>query len=67
MKDLMNVHEAAQVVGVHVETIRKWLAKGEITGSLTPAGWRLTPDDIEAWLDKHRKPKQARQQPESTA
>ena len=55
MKDLMNVHEAAQVVGVHVETIRKWLAKGEITGSLTPAGWRLTPADIEAWLAKHRR------------
>jgi len=67
MKDLMNVHEAAQVVGVHVETIRKWLAKGEITGSLTPAGWRLTPADIEAWLNKHRKPKQGRQQAESAA
>ena len=65
MKDLMNVHEAAQVVGVHVETIRKWLAKGEITGSLTPAGWRLTPADIDAWLNKHRKPKQDRQQTES--
>ena len=65
MKDLMNVHEAAQVVGVHVETIRKWLAKGEITGSLPPAGWRLPPADIDAWLNKHRKPKQDRQQTES--
>jgi excisionase family DNA binding protein len=57
MKELMTVHEAAQVCGVHVETMRRWLAKGEITGSLTPAGWRLTPADIHAWLEKHRQPK----------
>ena len=56
MKDVMNVHEVANVVGVHVETVRKWLSKGEMTGSLTPAGWRLTPADIQAWLDKHRQP-----------
>ena len=57
MKDVMNVHEVADVVGVHVETVRKWLAKGEMTGSLTPAGWRLTPTDIQAWLSRYRREK----------
>lgn len=56
MKDVMDVHDVATVIGVHVETVRKWLAKGEMAGSLTPAGWRLTPSDIQSWLDKHRKP-----------
>lgn len=55
MKDLMNVHEAANVIGVHVETVRKWLTNGDLTGSNTPAGWRITPADIEAWLAKYRR------------
>lgn len=51
----MNVHEVAIEIGVHVETVRRWLTKGELTGSNTPAGWRVTPADIEAWLAKHRR------------
>ncbi|MFO1371448.1 MAG: helix-turn-helix domain-containing protein [Candidatus Competibacteraceae bacterium] len=68
MKELMNVHEAADVIGVHVETVRKWLAKGDLTGSLTPAGWRITPDDIDAWLAKYRRQALQRQpEPQDTA
>lgn len=63
MKDLMNVHEAAAVIGVHVETLRRYLAKGEIGGSLTPAGWRLTPSDISEWIEKYRQPRQPEQEP----
>ena len=55
MKAIMNVHEVAIEIGVHVETVRRWLTKGELTGSNTPAGWRVTPADIEAWMAKHRR------------
>ena len=55
MKAIMNVHEVAIEIGVHVETVRRWLTKGELTGSNTPAGWRVTPADIEAWMAKYRR------------
>jgi excisionase family DNA binding protein len=50
--------EAAKALKVNVQTLRKWLRMGEITGANTPAGWRLTPDDLEAWMNKHRKTRQ---------
>ncbi len=54
--DIMTPEEVAKVLKVTPETIRKWLRNGELTGSNTPAGWRVTPADIEAWLAKHRRP-----------
>lgn len=55
MKQIMTVDEAAELLAVHPQTIRKWLRSGELTGSDTPAGWRMTPADIEKWMAKHRK------------
>lgn len=52
----MTPDEAARVLKVTPETVRKWLRKGELTGADTPAGWRITPADIDAWLNKHRRP-----------
>ena len=54
--DIMTPEEVAKVLKVTPETIRKWLRKGELTGADTPAGWRVTPADIERWLAKHRRP-----------
>ena len=59
--DIMTPEEVAKVLKVTPETIRKWLRKGELTGADTPAGWRVTPADIEAWMAKHR-----RKEPEPT-
>ena len=51
--------QAAKILQVNVQTLRRWLRRGELTGAETTAGWRLVPADLEAWLDKHRKPRQA--------
>ena len=51
--------QAAKILQVNVQTLRRWLRRGELTGAETPAGWRLVPADLEAWLNKHRKPRQA--------
>ena len=59
--DIMTPDEVAKVLKVTPETIRRWLRKGELAGSDTPAGWRMTQADIDAWLAKHR-----RKDPEST-
>lgn len=57
--EILTPEEVAKILKVTPETIRKWLRKGELTGADTPAGWRLTPADLEAWLEKHRPPKKA--------
>ena len=57
--EILTPEEVAKILKVTPETIRKWLHKGELTGADTPAGWRLTPADLEAWLEKHRPPKKA--------
>lgn len=53
--DLLTVEETAAVLRVSSETIRRWLRKGELTGANTPAGWRITQADIDAWLAKYRR------------
>ena len=53
--DIMTPDEAAKVLKVTPETVRKWLRKGELTGCDTPAGWRITKADVEAWLNKYRR------------
>lgn len=53
----MNIYtpeQAAKLLQVHVQTLRRWLRAGEIGGADTPAGWRLTDADIVAWLAKYR-------------
>ena len=50
--------QAAKILQVNVQTLRRWLRRGELTGADTPAGWRLTPADLDAWLNRHRKVRQ---------
>lgn len=47
--------QAAKIIQVNIQTIRKWLREGEMSGSNTPAGWRLTNQDIAEWLAKYRR------------
>lgn len=53
----MNIYtpeQAAKLLQVHIQTLRRWLRTGEISGADTPAGWRLTDEDIAGWLTKYR-------------
>ena len=59
MKEIMTVDDAAALLSVHPQTIRKWVRNGEITGADTPAGYRFTPADIQEWMAKYRQPKKA--------
>ena len=54
VKELMTAQEAADVLSVSVKTIRKWLLEGTLTGANTPAGWRIEPADIRAFLERYR-------------
>lgn len=52
--------QAAKILQVNVQTVRRWLRTGDMTGANTTAGWRLTPTDIEGWLDRQRQPRTPR-------
>lgn len=55
MKEVMDTEDVAELLKVKPVTVRRWLSSGAMTGAKIPgAGWRLTPSDIEAWLNKHR-------------
>jgi excisionase family DNA binding protein len=43
--------QAAKILQVNVQTVRKWLRTGDLTGANTTAGWRLTPADLDAFLN----------------
>jgi excisionase family DNA binding protein len=41
--------EAAQILDVHVHTLKRWVHAGKVTGWRTPGGhWRFRRSDIEA-------------------
>jgi excisionase family DNA binding protein len=58
--------QAAKILQVNERTLRRWLQRGEMTGAETTAGWRLTPADLEGWLNRHRKPSKAQPDRETT-
>lgn len=55
MKEIMTAVEAAEVLAVTPKTIRRWLQQGILTGANTPAGWRVTADDVTQFLKQHRR------------
>lgn len=54
MDMLMTTAEVALQLRVKPITIRRWLDRGEMTGIKTPAGWRISKDDVDSWLNHHR-------------
>ena len=52
--------QAAKILQVNVQTVLRYLRAGDMTGANTTAGWRLTQDDLTAWLNKNRQPRKPR-------
>ncbi len=47
---LMTPDEAAKELKVSPETLRRWLRRGEFTAAKTPAGWRISQQDMARFL-----------------
>jgi excisionase family DNA binding protein len=58
LSDYMHTAEAAEYLGVHHNTIRKWAARGELQMHRNPAnGYRLFKrSDLDAFLKKTARP-----------
>lgn len=46
----MTPDEAAKELKVTAETLRRWLRRGEFKAAKTPAGWRISEQDVERFL-----------------
>lgn len=48
--NILTPEQTATRLQVTTETVRRWLRRGEFKAAKTPAGWRITERDIEAFL-----------------
>lgn len=51
--NILTPEQTATRLQVTTETVRRWLRRGEFKAAKTPAGWRITEHDIEAFLAAH--------------
>jgi excisionase family DNA binding protein len=57
MKQYLTSGEAARICGVHINTIKSWVRKGEIEAILTPGGrWRIQSDSLLKFLQDNGMP-----------
>ncbi|WP_102160060.1 helix-turn-helix domain-containing protein [Zhihengliuella halotolerans] len=57
MKRLLDVHEAAELLGMHPSTVREMLRTGDLVGIKGPGlrgKWRIEEAAIERWINRHR-------------
>ncbi len=54
LKDYVLIEKAATILGVHKDTLRRWMATGKITGRRNPAnGYRMfRRDQLARWLER---------------
>jgi excisionase family DNA binding protein len=46
--------EVAEMLDVQITTVREWLRTRTLAGSKSPAGWRISQDDIDQFMERHR-------------
>jgi excisionase family DNA binding protein len=55
---LLTAREVAELVGVHTETVLRWVRRGELAAIRLPGGAiRLREEDVEAWLEERATPR----------
>ena len=42
----LSVEEAAEILGVHIDTLRRWLREGEIKGEKFGRLWRIRESEL---------------------
>ena len=47
------VKEVAELLQVNEVTVRRWIKEGEIRAIDIGKGWRIGPDDLDAFLEDH--------------
>lgn len=51
MKDLFSPQEVAEILGVHVKTVRRYLRDGTIRGQKNGGSWKVSQEVLKSYLD----------------
>lgn len=54
--DVLNSQKAAELLGVHVETIRRMVRHGDIPSFKIGIDWRLNQHSLFQWMERHHSP-----------
>ena len=49
---ILTLEQAAELLQVHYETVRRWMVKGEIPGRKIGRGWRIVESDLKRWISE---------------
>lgn len=56
--------EAARILGVGLNTIKRWIISGDLRGVLTPGGhWRIPEDELQSFMSQRGMPALAKNEP----
>jgi excisionase family DNA binding protein len=63
---LLSVHQAAEYLGIHHETLRRWCREGRITfHDFGGSGYKFDIVDLDAWIASRRRPAKESAHPDS--
>ncbi len=51
MMRLLKPEEAAEILGVNLGTVRRWLREGKLKGVKVGRLWRITEEDLKAFIE----------------
>ena len=54
MRDYMNTHHVAKILGVNIQTVRHYIRKGELRAARVGKRYVITQEDIDAFLDRRK-------------
>ncbi len=57
---MLTVEETAKKIGVHIETVRRWIREGQLPAALPSRkkGYQIRPEDLESFLQNKNQVKQ---------
>jgi excisionase family DNA binding protein len=52
----LSVQDVVELLGVHEQTVRRWIKSGELTAYLLGdrAGYRIASEDLQAFMERRR-------------
>ncbi len=54
MEPMLTVEEVARILNVSEASIRRWLRKGTLAGVQAGDQWRVSREDLEEYIRRHR-------------
>ena len=55
LEKLLSTQEAADILGVHVQTVRQYIKRGELPAvKISPRLYKIRPEDLERFIEEKK-------------